>query len=46
LNNVSDNNKEANSSTLVIVMTPHVLRGTQAAGHTPMMRIERGAGGQ
>lgn len=46
LNNVSDNNKEANSSTLVIVMTPHVLRGTQAAGHTPMMRIERGTGGQ
>jgi type II secretory pathway component GspD/PulD (secretin) len=42
LNNVSDNTKEANSSTLVIVMTPHVLRGTQAAGHTPMMRIERG----
>jgi len=23
------------------VMTPHVIRGTQAAGHTPMMRVER-----
>jgi len=22
-------------------MTPHVVRGTQAAGHTPMMRVER-----
>ena len=21
---------------------PHVIRGTQAAGHSPMMRIERG----
>jgi hypothetical protein len=26
----------------VIVMTPHVIRGTQAAGHTAMMRVERG----
>ena len=46
LNNVSDNSKDANSSTLVIVMTPHVLRGTQAAGHTPMMRIDRGGTSQ
>jgi len=23
------------------VMTPHVVRGTQAAGHSPMLRIER-----
>jgi len=23
-------------------MTPHVIRGTQAAGHTAMMRVERG----
>ncbi len=26
---------------MVIVMTPHVIRGTQAAGHTAMMRVER-----
>jgi len=25
----------------VIVMTPHVVRGAQAAGHTPMMRVEK-----
>jgi len=28
----------------VIVMTPHLLRGPQAAGHTAMMRVEKGAG--
>lgn len=44
LNNASDNTRAVNASTLVIVMTPHVVRGTQAAGHTPMIRIERGAG--
>jgi type II secretory pathway component GspD/PulD (secretin) len=43
LNNVSDNNAQKNSSTLLIVMTPHVIRGTQAAGHSPMMRVEHGA---
>jgi len=43
MNSVSDNTKNMNSSTLVIVMTPHVLRGTQASGRSPMMRIERGA---
>jgi type II secretory pathway component GspD/PulD (secretin) len=41
LNNISDNDKQKNYSTLIVVMTPHVVRGTQAAGHTPMMRIER-----
>ena len=42
LNSVSDNTKDTNSSTLVVILTPHVVRGTQAAGHSPMMRIERG----
>ena len=46
LNNVSDNSKDMNSSTLVVVISPHVLRGTQAAGHTPMMRIDRGGTSQ
>jgi tetratricopeptide (TPR) repeat protein len=40
LNNVTENNTQKNSSTLVIVITPHVVRGTQSAGHTPMMRID------
>jgi len=46
LNNVTDKNKDTNSTTLVIVMTPHVLRGAQASGHSPMMRIERGTAAQ
>ena len=41
LNNITGNDKQKNNSTLLIVMTPHVVRGTQAAGHSPMMRIER-----
>jgi Flp pilus assembly secretin CpaC len=40
LNNVTDKDLQKNYATLVIVMTPHVIRGTQAAGHTPMMRVE------
>jgi tetratricopeptide (TPR) repeat protein len=40
LNNVTENNTQKSASTLVIVITPHVVRGTQSAGHTPMMRIE------
>jgi Flp pilus assembly secretin CpaC len=43
LNNVSNNNLNKSGSTLVVVLTPHVVRGTQAAGHSPMMRVERTA---
>ena len=41
LNNVTDNDVQRMGSTLLIIMTPHVIRGTQAAGHSPMMRVER-----
>lgn len=41
LNNVTGNDAQKSNSTLVIVMTPHVIRGSQAAGHTAMMRVER-----
>ncbi len=41
MNNLTDKNKQYNYATLLIVMTPHVVRGTQAAGHTPMMRVEK-----
>jgi len=41
LNDVTDKDTQKSYSTLVIVMTPHVVRGTHAGGHTPMMRIER-----
>lgn len=40
LNDATDKNKQKNYSSLLIVMTPHIVRGTQLAGHTPMMRIE------
>jgi type II secretory pathway component GspD/PulD (secretin) len=33
--------KIKSSSSLLIIITAHVIRGTQAAGHTPMMRVER-----
>jgi general secretion pathway protein D len=40
LNDITDKDIQRSKSTLLIVMTPHVIRGTQAAGHSPMMRIE------
>ncbi len=44
LNNISANDLQKNFSTLVIVITPNVVRGTQDAGHTPMMLVEKGPG--
>ena len=41
LNDLTGKDAQKNYATLLIVMTPHVLRGTQSAGHTPMMRIEK-----
>ena len=34
---------QKNYATLLIIITPHVIRGTQAAGHSPMMRVEKNA---
>jgi Flp pilus assembly secretin CpaC len=42
LNNLTGNDTQKNYATLLVVITPHVIRGTQAAGHSPMMRVERG----
>ena len=41
LNDLTGKDFEKNYATIVIVITPHVVRGTQAAGHTPMMRVEK-----
>jgi general secretion pathway protein D len=41
LNNITDKNLQSNYATLIIVITPHVVRGTQAAGHTPMMLVDK-----
>jgi type II secretory pathway component GspD/PulD (secretin) len=42
LNNLTGIDTQKNYATLLVVITPHVIRGTQAAGHSSMMRIERG----
>jgi Flp pilus assembly secretin CpaC len=46
LNNLSNNDKQKDYSTLLIVITPRVVRGTQAAGHSPMMRVDKNAAGR
>jgi general secretion pathway protein D len=42
LSSLTDKNVQTSSSTLLIIITPHVIRGTQAAGHTPMLRVDKG----
>ena len=42
LNNLTGNDVQQNYATLVIIMTPHVIRGPQLTGHSPMMRVESG----
>jgi type II secretory pathway component GspD/PulD (secretin) len=46
LNNLTDKDTQTDYATLLIVMTPHVIRGSQASGHSPMYRIARGLQGQ
>ena len=41
LNDVTDNSTQNSASTLLIIMTPHVVRGTHIAGHSPMMRVDK-----
>ena len=41
LNNLTGKDTQKNYATLVILFIPHVIRGAQAAGHSPMMRVER-----
>lgn len=45
LNAITDANIQKNYASLLIIISPHVIRGTQPAGHTPMVRIERGRSG-
>jgi general secretion pathway protein D len=39
MNNVTEKNLQQNYATLLIVITPHVVRGTQAAGHSQMFKV-------
>jgi general secretion pathway protein D len=41
-NNITDVDNQQNYASLLIIITPHVIRLTQPAGHTPMIRIQRG----
>lgn len=41
LNNITSKNTQKNSSTLLVVMTPHVVRSPRRSDHTNMVRIER-----
>jgi general secretion pathway protein D len=41
LNNITESNPQKSVATLLIIITPQVIRGTQAAGHSPMMRVDR-----
>jgi type II secretory pathway component GspD/PulD (secretin) len=41
LNNISSKETQKSSSTLLIVMTPHIVRSPRPADHTRMVRIER-----
>jgi Flp pilus assembly secretin CpaC len=43
LNNVSDKDKQQNYATLLIVMTPHVVRAPRSAGHSPALLLDKGA---
>lgn len=41
LNDVSEKNTQKNTSTLLIMLTPHVISMPHGLGHSPMMRVER-----
>ncbi|MFP5249492.1 MAG: hypothetical protein ACLGP3_06670, partial [Acidobacteriota bacterium] len=41
MNNAADNTIQKNAAMLVIVLTPHLVRASQAAGHTPMLIVEK-----
>src|SRR5579863_4482672 len=42
LNDITDKDVQKSYSTLLVVMTPHLVRATQAGGHSIMMRVEPG----
>ena len=46
MNDLTGKDNQKDYSTLLIVITPRVIRGTQAAGHSPMMRVEKGVTGR
>jgi type II secretory pathway component GspD/PulD (secretin) len=43
LSQLDSKDTQKNYALMMIVITPHVVRGPELGGHTPMMRIERGS---
>jgi len=43
LNQTDSRDKQKNTSTLLVVVTPHVVRGVQTKGRSPMLHIDRNA---
>jgi type II secretory pathway component GspD/PulD (secretin) len=43
LNNITDKNVQKNTATLLIIMTPRIVRSTHGIGHSPMQIMERTA---
>jgi Flp pilus assembly secretin CpaC len=41
LNNATGKDIQRSYATLLIVITPHVVRGTQSSGRSPMIRVEK-----
>jgi type II secretory pathway component GspD/PulD (secretin) len=41
LNNLTGVDNQKNKSTLLIVITPHVIRASQAAGHSRMIFVDK-----
>ena len=41
LNNITSVNNTKNYASLLIILTPHLVRGTQVGGHSPIMLIDR-----
>jgi type II secretory pathway component GspD/PulD (secretin) len=41
LNDVTGNDNQTSYASLLIIMTPHVIRGAQAPGHSPMFRVDK-----
>lgn len=43
MNDITDKEMQSNYATMVMVITPHLVRGTQSAGHTPMILVDKNA---
>jgi tetratricopeptide (TPR) repeat protein len=42
MNDLTGKDNEKNYASLLIIITPHIVRGTQTVNHSPIMRVEKG----